>query len=173
MAIVYIAVGSNLGKRFENVKHALELIRKEPTIQFIKASPFYETTPENIEGEQSKFINGVWKVNTEDSAENLLGILQKIEASMGRESSEKNLPRTIDLDILFYDSEVIESEKLTIPHPRLAERYFVLKPLCDLATDLRHPVTRLSTSQLLKMCQEKQSADHQESQKAKESIECA
>lgn len=173
MAIVYVAVGSNLGKRFENLKHALGLIRQEPQISFIKASPYYETLPEGVDVEQPKFLNGVWKIQTEWSPQELLVFFQGLEKSMGRERGEKNLPRVIDLDILFYDLQIIEEENLTIPHPKLHERYFVLKPLCDIATDLRHPVLLKSTSQLLKIFREKEIADHQESQEITNPIECA
>ncbi len=123
MAIVYVAVGSNLGKRFENLKHALGLIRQEPQISFIKASPYYETLPEGVDVEQPKFLNGVWKIQTEWSPQELLVFFQGLEKSMGRERGEKNLPRVIDLDILFYDLQIIEEGNLTIPHPKLHERW--------------------------------------------------
>lgn len=103
--------------------------------QVLKVSPFYQTKPVGYL-EQPDFQNAVVKLETQLSPEDLLDGLQKIENQQGRVRKQENGPRTIDLDILLYDSLSIRSERLTIPHPRMYERTFVLKPLSDIAPEL-------------------------------------
>ena len=107
--------------------------------RFLRSSKVYETDP--VGGPpQEKYLNAVWKIETAIPAAELLQKLLAIENEMGRVRREKNGPRPIDLDILFYGSEIIRELGLQAPHPRLHEREFVLKPLCDLAPDFVHPV---------------------------------
>ena len=115
---------------------------------FLRASKIYETEP--VGGPpQGKYLNAVWEIETDLAAEVLLKELLKIENEMGRVRTVKNSPRPIDLDILFYGHEIIKKPGLEIPHPRLHERWFVLKPLADLAPDFVHPVMRKTIKELL------------------------
>jgi 2-amino-4-hydroxy-6-hydroxymethyldihydropteridine diphosphokinase len=138
MATSYIAVGSNLGDRKENLKTAKDYLEKIEGIQFLKSSSVYETEP--VGGPpQGKYLNAVWKVETSLEPKQLLEKLLGIEAQMGRIRKEKNGPRPIDLDILFYEDRILHESDLEIPHPQLQTREFVLKPLMDLAPDFVHP----------------------------------
>jgi len=146
MAIAYLGLGSNLGNRQRNLAQALELMSKKVEVQRI--SSIYETEPVGYE-QQPLFLNLVCRVSTMLLPEELLGFLKEIENSLGRKSSFRNAPRPIDIDILFYDDVVMESRELTIPHPRLAERAFVLMPLAEVASGLVHPAKRKTVEQLL------------------------
>ena len=140
MAVVYIGIGSNLGDRRANIDRALSLLKEEKEIEVQAVSKMIETEP--VGGpEQGLFLNGVLRVRTDLLPLDLLSKLKNIERRLGRQrSDERNRPRTMDLDILFYDDVVIvDGRTLTIPHPRLAERRFVLEPLSELAPDFVHP----------------------------------
>jgi 2-amino-4-hydroxy-6-hydroxymethyldihydropteridine diphosphokinase len=143
---VYIALGSNLGRRQDNLRKALQEL--PTTIQLLAASPIYSTPPWGYTG-QPEFLNQVARLETDLGPLELLRALKDLEIRLGRQPTFRYGPRLIDLDILFYDDQVVDSPALTIPHPRLAERAFVLVPLVDLAPTLRHPVLRLTTSELL------------------------
>jgi 2-amino-4-hydroxy-6-hydroxymethyldihydropteridine diphosphokinase len=144
----YIAVGSNLGDRSSQIETAKSLLCEEARISFQAAAPIYETQP--IGGpEQGKFLNTVWRIETLLDPRELLKRLLAIEAHMGRVRNLCNEPRVIDLDLLFYGDEVIHAEGLTVPHPRLHERWFVLKPLEDLAPEAVHPVLKKNVRELL------------------------
>jgi len=146
MHLVYIALGSNLGDRAGNLQAAIEAL--EPEIHPLKCSAVYETPPWGY-SDQPQFLNQVVEAETNLSPIALLDYLKKIEVQLGRKETFRFGPRIIDLDIIFYDSEVIDSPPLIIPHPRLAERGFVLMPLADLAPDFRHPILGDSVSDLL------------------------
>ena len=144
----FIGVGSNLGDRKQTIHQAEQKLSKVKGIKFVKSAHLYETQP--VGGpKQDLFLNTVWEIETDLSARELLTALFQIESDFGRKRLEKNGPRTIDLDILFYGDEVIKEEALTIPHPRLHERWFVLKPLWDLRSDYVHPVLKKSICELL------------------------
>lgn len=148
MSKVYIAVGSNLGNRASHLKEAEDRLQQVTGVYFKKKSPLYETEP--VGGpEQRKYLNGVWEIETSLEAPALLGRLMEIEKSLGRERKGKNEPRPIDLDILFYGDKVIQNEGLSVPHPRLHERWFVLKPLADLCPDFVHPKKKKTVRELL------------------------
>ncbi|MBI4387999.1 MAG: 2-amino-4-hydroxy-6-hydroxymethyldihydropteridine diphosphokinase [Candidatus Omnitrophica bacterium] len=151
---VYLGVGSNIGLREEHLKKAKILISYHPKIKFLRAAPVYKTEP--VGGPtQGKFLNTVWEIETELSPRDLLQMLLSTERSLGRaETREKNTPRTIDLDILFYDDLTLQEADLTIPHPKISERWFVLKPLWDLASELIHPILGKSVCQMLDECHE-------------------
>lgn len=150
---VYLGVGSNLGEREENLAVARKSVCKDPRICFLRSSPVYETNP--VGGPpQGKFLNAAWEVETELAPEDLLGVLRAVEYSLGRRRHLLNEPRTIDLDILFYDGLIVEREGLKIPHPRLCGRRFVLKPLSDLIPDFIHPAFGRSVKDLLEHCDE-------------------
>lgn len=154
MITAYIAVGSNLGDRLENLKQAHELLQREQNVSILRQSVLYETDPVGGPAGQGKFYNGVWELETTLVARELLVLLQKIEKMLGRERTVKNGPRTVDLDILFYGNEIIEEPGLQVPHPKLHERTFVLRPLADLAPHVRHPILQKSVQSLLESLSE-------------------
>jgi 2-amino-4-hydroxy-6-hydroxymethyldihydropteridine diphosphokinase len=134
----FIGVGSNLGARKANLRRAESLLGSEPGVQLIQKAPLSETDP--VGGPpQGRFLNTVWKLETRLSPHDLLAVLQRIESQLGRERGVPNGPRTIDLDILFYENLVVDQPGLRIPHPRLHERLFVLRPLCWIDPDWVHP----------------------------------
>jgi 2-amino-4-hydroxy-6-hydroxymethyldihydropteridine diphosphokinase len=144
--IVFIGLGSNLGERLANLEAAVRSL--PPAVQLRRRSPVYETAPWGFQ-EQPDFLNQVVQAETHLSPLELLTHLKSIEATLGRVPTFRNGPRTIDLDILLYDRLVLELPDLTLPHPRLSERAFVLYPLADLAPDLRHPASGKSVRQML------------------------
>lgn len=144
----YIAVGSNMGDRTALIKQAEDSVQKVPGIYFKKKSSLYETEP--VGGPlQGKYLNGVWEIETDLEAGTLMRELMKIESTLGRVRKEKNEPRPIDLDILFYGDKVIHSKDLSVPHPRLHERWFVLKPLADVCPDFIHPENKETVREML------------------------
>ena len=150
MAIVYLGIGSNLGDRAANIERALTLLKEHEDIQVLIVSALIETDPEVKAGPpQGKFLNGVMKVETDLMPLDLLSQLKIIERRLGRVKAEPNAARSMDLDILFYDDVVIvKGKNLTIPHPRLAERMFVLKPFLEIAPDFVHPRLNKSIKEL-------------------------
>jgi 2-amino-4-hydroxy-6-hydroxymethyldihydropteridine diphosphokinase len=154
MAAVYIALGSNMDSPHSQLDSALEAIEQHPELQLIGVSSRYQTPP--IGPQQPDFINAAAQLSTELSPLDLLDALQAIEQQQNRVRSIHWGPRTLDLDILLYsnvvgDSLVIESERLMIPHPRMAERAFVLVPLADLNPQLALPSGE-TVAQLLANC---------------------
>ena len=148
MIQTFIGAGSNLGNREANLKEARERLAAASGIKIKKVSPVYETDP--VGGpEQGKYLNAVWEVETNFSPPELLKEILSIEARMGRRRTVPNAPRTIDLDILFYGDQILQQTGLQIPHPRLHERWFVLKPLADLAPDFIHPELKKTIKSLL------------------------
>ena len=145
MAEAYISLGSNLGNREENIRKAIALMREKCNI--LNFSSIYETEPIGYK-EQDPFLNCVVKVETRLKPQELLDFILSIEKIFGRIRAFKNAPRTIDLDILFYENKVINHNGLIIPHPRLHERAFVLKPLKEIASNLVHPVLRRSIKEI-------------------------
>ncbi len=141
MAIVYIGVGSNLGDRQSNIDRAFAFLREDEDIEVLAISNLVETDFEGQGPEQGKFLNGAFKIITDLLPLDLLSRLKAVERRLGRVKAQGvNLPRTLDLDILFYDDVVIvDGKTLQIPHPRLEERLFVLDPLAQIAPDLVHP----------------------------------
>jgi len=147
MAKVYLSLGSNLGDRQANMQAAIDRF-PAAGIQLRRVSPVYETEPVDYL-DQPSFLNLVVEVETELAPSDLLSQTTAIEKELGRVRNVPKGPRTIDIDILFYDQAVIETPTLTIPHPRVAERRFVLVPLNDLEPNLRHPVTKQTVQELL------------------------
>ena len=133
MSIVYVGIGSNLGQREENIQKAISLLGKQNKI--LKISTIIETDP--VGGPpQGKFLNAVVKMETALEPLDLLKVLQNIEQQLGRVRTIPNAARTIDLDILLYDKISMQTPELTIPHPRMFEREFVLKPLKEIASEI-------------------------------------
>ena len=147
MKLVYLSLGSNLGDRAAHLRRALDELATAG-IEVARVSPFYRTEPVDYRP-QPWFLNGVAEVRTELLPLRLLSTLQRIERKLGRRRTVPKGPRTIDLDILFYDNAVVHSAALSIPHSRMGERKFVLVPLGDLAPDLRHPLTRKTVREML------------------------
>ena len=130
---VYIGVGSNLGDRKRNIEKARALLGLTEGIRFKKSSSIYETDP--LDGpKQGKFLNGVFEIQTKMEPIKLLKALQRIEKELGRKRRIKNGPRTIDLDILLFGKEKINTGNLKVPHPHMHKREFVLKGLRELRT---------------------------------------
>lgn len=143
---VYLALGTNLGNRLENLHIARQSL--PPDVLIRKTSSIYITPPWGYE-EQPDFLNQVLEVETELMPSPLLSYLKEIEAEMGRLETFRYGPRLIDIDILFYASQVIQEEDLQIPHPRLQERAFVLVPMHEIAPDFFHPVLNETIAALL------------------------
>ncbi len=136
MVSCYIALGSNTGDRSKNINLAIEYLKQNPAIKVLKVSSLIETEPFDCLP-QSKFLNGVVKLETGYTAQELLKRLQEIEVRLGRDVSRpKNHPRTIDLDILLYGNLKIDDNSLKVPHPRMWEREFVTVPLREIAPEL-------------------------------------
>ena len=138
---VYIGIGSNVGDREKNIREAVGKVDEPEDTRLLKVSKIYETEPVGYV-DQDRFLNAVCQLRTLVSPEKLVARLLKIEKLLKRERNVRWGPRTIDLDVLFYDDLITETEDIIIPHPRLHERLFVLRPLCDIAPYLVHPIFR-------------------------------
>ena len=144
----YIGFGSNLGSRLENCRNATEALAKLPGCSLLKTSSFYETAAVGLE-EQPSFINGAVLLETAEDAHWLLAQMLAIEDSFGRIRTLKWGPRSIDLDLLFFGDQIIDTPELSVPHPLLHERRFVLEPLNEIAPNYRHPSLGKSVADLL------------------------
>ncbi len=147
MKTVYLGLGSNVGEREEMLQAAIDRLHS-PELRIKRVSSVYETEPQGRRN-QRWFLNLVAEAETDLFPRQLLGRIAKIERQLGRRRMLANGPRTIDIDILFFGGFTVETRDLTVPHPRLAERRFVLAPMVELAPDLRDPVTRRTMRELL------------------------
>ena len=129
-SLVYVGLGANLGEREAALRKALGALGQSPGTRVLRVSPLYGSAPVDAGGPD--YLNAVAEVATTLAPEALLQALQAIEQSAGRERPYRNAPRTLDLDILWFGDRVIDTPTLTVPHPRMAERAFVLRPLADL-----------------------------------------
>ena len=137
----YIGIGSNLGDRQRNIDEAILQLSKIKGIEVKRVSNIYETDPMGGP-KQGKYLNGVIEIDTRLNPKELMAGLLKIEEQLGRKRTIKNGPRTIDLDILLYGDKIIDEAGLKIPHPRMLEREFVIKPMNDLGINLYDSVSR-------------------------------
>jgi 2-amino-4-hydroxy-6-hydroxymethyldihydropteridine diphosphokinase len=151
--LIYLSLGSNLGDRAANLERAIEAL-SEIGVRVLRRSSIYETEPVDFPA-QPWFLNCVVEAETSLVPRRLLEELQAIERKLGSRKLVPRGPRIIDLDVLFYESAVIQESGMDIPHPRLAERRFVLVPLAELAPGLRHPVLRKTAAELLAATQDR------------------
>jgi 2-amino-4-hydroxy-6-hydroxymethyldihydropteridine diphosphokinase len=147
LSTVYLGLGSNIGDREANLREAVQQI-EAAGIRVVRRSSFYETDPRDFL-DQPSFLNAAIEVQTDLFPLQLLARLRIIEAAMGRRRITPKGPRKIDLDILFYGRSVIRTVELETPHPRIAERAFVLEPLAEIAPDFRHPVSGKTAREML------------------------
>ncbi len=132
--IAYVALGANLGDSVQAVRQGMDAVGAMPHTRLLRRSPLYRTAPVQADGPD--YVNAVVAIETGLAAPELLARLQAIEAWAGRERPYRHAPRTLDLDLLLFGSARIDSQRLTVPHPRMGERAFVLVPLADIAPDL-------------------------------------
>ncbi len=149
MAVVYLCLGSNMGDRFNVIQSAVNLFSLSDSTNIIRTSALYETEPWGYKN-QNWFLNIIIEIKTSLSPEELLGKCQEIENLLGRDRTHEVRwgERAIDIDIIFYDKQIINTEKLTIPHKHMHKRAFVLVPLLELIPDFVHPVSGKSVSAL-------------------------
>jgi 2-amino-4-hydroxy-6-hydroxymethyldihydropteridine diphosphokinase len=146
MSRIYLGLGTNLGDRYANLQRAVDELQKILTITAV--SPVFSTEPWG-DVDQPSFLNICLAAVGSLSPHDLLAQIRRIEQDLGRLPSRRWGPRLIDIDILFYDSLILSDEKLTIPHPHIAERAFVLAPLAVIIPDFRHPQTGISVREML------------------------
>ena len=142
MIPVLLSFGSNLGDRHQTLDDAWHVLSQTENIQAVRLSPFYETEPVGGPSGQPKYINASGIIHTNLPPIKLLEILQKIESNFGRVRTERWGARTLDIDILLYDDQIIALPTLMIPHPEMLHRQFVLAPALDIAADWIHPLTK-------------------------------
>ncbi|MBS1251352.1 MAG: Bifunctional folate synthesis protein [Anaerolineales bacterium] len=138
MPTVYLGLGSNQGDRLENIKKALRMLESQVNVQSV--SSVYETEPWGVK-DQPWFLNIACSAEGDLAPHALLDFLKDIERRLGRQQAVRYGPRRIDIDILFYEDQIVRHPELQIPHPQLGERAFVLRPLAEIAPGLQHPET--------------------------------
>lgn len=149
MESVYISLGSNQGDRLNNLNQSIRLLSQIKGVKIIKGTSVYETSAWG-KTDQPNYFNSVLSIRTNLDPFVFLNYLQNIENKLGRIRLEKWGPRTIDLDILLFGNKIIRTKELVIPHPYIQERSFILIPLLEIASQIRHPVTGKSFKEILK-----------------------
>jgi 2-amino-4-hydroxy-6-hydroxymethyldihydropteridine diphosphokinase len=155
MKDIYLSLGSNIGERDQNIARAIESLPSHG-VRLVKQSALYETEPVELRA-QDWFLNCVANVETTLSPQELMQLLVKIERSMGRERLVPKGPRIIDVDIVLYGAEIVTEPHLEVPHPRMADRRFVLAPFAEIAPEMIHPILQKTIRQLLH-----ETSDHSE-----------
>ncbi len=146
---VYICAGSNIGDKVDNCVKGIEALKEAEGVTLALQAKFYKTEPVDYK-DQEWFVNTVVKIETGLDPFQLLNLLKEIEQDAGRTKAPVRFgPRVLDMDIILFDDEVINGDELEIPHPRMHKRCFVLRPLCDIAPDISHPVLKKDMEQLL------------------------
>ena len=156
--IAYIGIGSNIGDKVDHCEKAISEILKVDHHRLLAKSSFFKTQPMGYTS-QDWFVNGVIKIETDLEALDLFRSLKAIEAQLGRAETFRGGPRVIDLDILFFDEQEIQTEMLQIPHPLMQERQFVLIPLVEIDRGLVHPVLKKTVQELLENIKEDQGVE--------------
>ena len=149
MATTLIALGANLGDRRAHLQRALRLLDRPPELRVVARSRWFHTAPIGGPADQSEFVNAAAVVETSLSPQQLLAVLRKTEAELGRQRRQRWAARCVDLDLLLFDDLILKTPELELPHPRMAFRRFVLEPAADVASELRHPVIGWTIGQLL------------------------
>jgi len=147
--IAYIGLGSNLGDRQAVIQAAIDLLRSAEGVQAVRLSGLYKTDPVGGPPGQGRYLNAAARVETTLDPPALLDLLLTTEHTLGRRRSERWGPRTIDLDLLLFDRQTLHGPTLTIPHPRMHERRFVLEPLAEIAPEAVHPTLQKTVRRLL------------------------
>jgi 2-amino-4-hydroxy-6-hydroxymethyldihydropteridine diphosphokinase len=145
----YIALGSNLGDREQNIAAAIDALRNTPDLEFLRVSTLIENPAVGGPLDSPAFLNGVAEIRTTLDAQSILACLLQIEHQMGRIRRHRWEPRLIDLDIILYGDQIIRTETLTIPHPMMHERRFVLEPFAQIAANAVHPVFAKTIGEML------------------------
>ncbi|MFH1981075.1 MAG: 2-amino-4-hydroxy-6-hydroxymethyldihydropteridine diphosphokinase [Pseudomonadota bacterium] len=146
---VFVAVGSNLGDKLANCREAVRRLTGQPDVRAVAASRFYRTAPVDYT-DQDWFVNSAILIETRFSPHDLLDCLKAIEVALGRQAGGVRFgPRSIDLDIIFYERRTLVTERLEVPHPRMHKRRFVLQPICDIDPAFIHPVFNQTVRYLL------------------------
>ena len=149
MHTVFVSVGSNLGDKIENCQKGINGLLADGESVLVRSSSFYRTSPVDYK-DQDWFVNLVIKIETSLDPFELLGKIQDIQKAIGRKAGTVRFgPRILDLDIIFFDDQVIQTDILEIPHPRMHKRRFVLKPICDIEPSMMHPVLGKDMQSLL------------------------
>ncbi|MDT8443781.1 MAG: 2-amino-4-hydroxy-6-hydroxymethyldihydropteridine diphosphokinase [Desulfuromonadales bacterium] len=148
MITAYLGLGSNLGNRLAFLRCGRDTLANQPGIELIRTSSVYETEAVGGPPDNPTFLNAVMQIRTSLEPDQLLAACLTAESEFGRSRPAKWAPRTLDIDILFYADQIVCTEHLTIPHPRLQERPFVLIPLLDIAPDLKHPLLEKTIAEL-------------------------
>jgi 2-amino-4-hydroxy-6-hydroxymethyldihydropteridine diphosphokinase len=150
MSQIYLCLSSNLGDRLQNLKQAIQSLQNNQ-IQVINSSNIYETEPWGLT-EQPWFLNQCIQISTNLNPHQLLNIINQIESDLGRIRHQKWAERTIDIDILYYQDQIIQTEKLTIPHSEIKNRQFVLQPLAEIAPNFIDPLDNKTIKELQSNC---------------------
>ncbi len=153
MVTAYLGLGGNIGDRLGTLAGAREVLDNQKGIRVVASSPLYETEPVGGPLDQPLYLNAVLKIRTALDPEKLLQCCLSVESRFGRRRDVPCGPRTLDVDLLFYGTEICRGENLILPHPRLHQRSFVLAPLRDLAPELMHPLLERTVSELYNQMQ--------------------